>query len=203
MDTKLSISDLAEVLAAIKEITKPYQLGIQLKIDLSELKTIETSYSKDIDRQKTEVIKHWLRNSPDASWTTLANAVERMGGHARLAETLREKEENFEVQTIIGPHSHSFSLDKCVLHNILLLGKMGHGTSTLGNRILDSDGWFKINDQRCPQTAHGSSMLQSASQLKDYIIEVYDHSGLFEGAISINGLRIPSAIPEELNLVIP
>jgi hypothetical protein len=96
-NTNLSISDLADVLAAIKEVTKPYQLGIQLKIDSSELKTIERNYSKDIDRQKTEVIEHWLRNSPDASWTTLANAVERMRGHAKLAGILRRKE-----QSIVG-----------------------------------------------------------------------------------------------------
>jgi hypothetical protein len=219
---KLGISDLADVLAAIKEVTKPYQLGIQLKIDLSELKTIETNYSKDIDRQKTEVIEHWLRNSPDASWTTLANAVERMGGHARLAETLREKEQSIMGSTtkLLGeeelnpvllthqtscmrrsgkPRSTSLSLDRCVSRCILLFGKMGHGTSTLGNGILDFDGCFKINDQRCPQTVQRSAVLYSASQLKNYRIEVYDHSGLFEGASSIDEL---SSVPEMLNLVI-
>ena len=74
----LRISDLADVLAALAEVTKPYQLGIQLRIESSELDTIERNHSKDIDRQKTEVIKYWLRNSPDPSWTTLASAVERM-----------------------------------------------------------------------------------------------------------------------------
>ena len=75
---ELTVSDLADILAALTEVTKPYQFGIQLKI---ALKVIERDYS-DIDRQKTEVIEHWLHNSPDASWTTLANAVERMGGHS-------------------------------------------------------------------------------------------------------------------------
>ena len=37
---------------------------------------IERNHPRDIDQQKTEVVKYWLRNSPDASWTTLANAVE-------------------------------------------------------------------------------------------------------------------------------
>ena len=83
---QLSISDLADVLAALIEVTKPYELGIQLRIDLAELDTIEKNHPGDIYRQKTEVIKYWLRNSPDASWTTLASAVERMGGHARLVE---------------------------------------------------------------------------------------------------------------------
>jgi hypothetical protein len=192
---RLTISDLVEVLAALKEIARPYQLGIQLEIDSSELDTIEKNHPRDIGRQKTEVIKYWLRNSPDASWTTLANAVERMGGHARLAETLREKEIKSEeekqntspikvermegrarfvdaVERVISKnkeerrttsiyyvstpsvededfprcnpwprfHSDSCSLDECVDRNILLLGKMGHGTSTLGNKILDRDG---------------------------------------------------------------
>ena len=89
----LRISDLADVLAALAEVTKPYQLGIQLRIESSELKAIEKDYPRDVDRQKAEVIEHWLRNSPDASWTALASAVERMGGQARLAETLRRHKE--------------------------------------------------------------------------------------------------------------
>jgi hypothetical protein len=92
MATKLGILDLAEVLAYLKEIIKSYQLGIQLGIDPVMLKTIEQNYS-DIDRQKTEVVEYWLHSSPDASWTILVNAVERMGGHARLVKTLREKEQ--------------------------------------------------------------------------------------------------------------
>ena len=90
--SELSISDLADILAALTEITDPYQLGIQLKVDLAELDTIEKNHPGNIGRQKTEVIKYWLRNSLDASWTTLANAVERMGGHANLVQRLRNKE---------------------------------------------------------------------------------------------------------------
>ena len=212
---QLSISELADVLEAVTEVIKPYELGIQLKVDLAELDSIEKNHSKDIDRQKTEVIKYWLRNSPDASWTALANAVERMGGHARFVETLREKEQDHEELVVsstprifahrtsvyfVREHSDYSSLDTCVQRSILLLGKMGHGKSTLGNRMLDHDGWFKINGQGCPQTSEGSSMLKSASQLKNYKIQVYDHAGLFEGASSIDTLSF--AVLEKLNLVV-
>ena len=228
MATMLSISDLANILAALKEVAKPYQLGIQLKIDSSELDTIEKDHPRGIDRQKTEVIKYWLRNSPDASWTTLANAVERMGGHARLVETLREKERRSEKpssipQVPMPSHETSgylhedrdrkerkfsrscsvseiISLDTTVPRNILLLGKMGHGKSTVGSRMLGNDGWFKINDQQCPQTSEGYAMLKSASQCKNYKLQVDDHAGLFEGACSIDTLS--DSVPEKLNLVV-
>ena len=167
MATKLSISDLADILATLTEVTKPYQLGIQLRIDLAELDKIEGNHHKDNDRQKIEVIKYWLRNSPDASWTTLANAVERMGGHANLVETLREKEQGGEelpqqsqlpdarLGSPLKSHDYPcyiqiqhFCVQRCVKRNVLLLGKMGHGKSTLGNIILDTYGWFRINNQR-------------------------------------------------------
>ena len=223
MATTLSIADLADVLAALTAVTKPYQLGIQLKIDSSDLKAVENDHPKDTDRQKAEVIEYWLRNSPDASWTTLANAVERMGGYARLAETLREKEQRDEkspstqvlsheptthellhVASVCVPESEipsrSTSLNKAAPRKILLLGKMGHGKSTLGNRILNSDGCFKISDQMCLQTLKGEAILDSKSQLKSYKIKVYDHNGLFEGVSSIN--TISSKVGDSLHLVV-
>ena len=65
--------------------------------------------------------------------------------------------------------------------------------------MLVHDGWFKINGQGYSQTSEGSSMLKSASQLKNYKIQVFDHIGLFEGASSIDTLSF--AVPEKLNLV--
>ena len=96
--------------------------------------------------------------------------------------------------------SNSWNMDESLLRNILLLGKMGHGKSTLGNRMLDRDGCFKINDQQCPQTTRGSAMVLSVSQLKFYKVQVYDHTGLFEGASSIDTLS--SAVSSKLHLVI-
>ena len=48
-NTELSTSDLADVLALLIEVTKPYQFGIQLKINSSELDTIERNHPRDID----------------------------------------------------------------------------------------------------------------------------------------------------------
>ena len=103
--TKLSISDLADVLSSLKEVTKPYQLGIQLRNDNSVLKKMEENHPGDIDRQKTEVIEYWLRNSTKASWKTLANAVERMGGYTNLVEILREKEQRSDGLSLLQQDS--------------------------------------------------------------------------------------------------
>ena len=217
MADKLTISEhLADVLAALKEVTKPYQLGIQLKIDSSELETIEKDYPRDIDRQKTEVIKYWLRNSPDPSWTTLASAVERMGGHARLAQRLKDFINNQIVAkepVIFSSDQHrqslttvrflsasrptfTYSLDVAVERNVLLLGKMGHGKSTLGNKMLNNEGCFKINDKRMiKQVCNGSAMLDSTSQNQYYLLNVYN-----QNFVDFNSLY--SILSKELNLVI-
>ena len=217
MATELSISDLGDILADLHEISTPYQLGIHLDIDPSTLRAIEKNHPRDIDRQKTEVIEYWLRNSPSASWTTLAEAMERLGEYKNLVRKLREKEQNSK-----NPPPRSYSrqrsfytakvsmnapgtppsicLETCVDCDVLILGKMGHGKSTIGNRILNSDGWFRINSQECPQTCKGSATLFSVSQSKNYKINVYDHDGLFEGTSSVNTLS--SDIRVDLDLVI-
>ena len=96
----------AEIIVALKEVTEPYELGLQLDIDTAELKTIENDYRGKTNRQKTEVIEYWLNNSPNPSWTTLASAVEKMGGHPRLAKELREKEQRNEISSKPQEFSH-------------------------------------------------------------------------------------------------
>ena len=218
------IPDLSEILPLLKEIAKPYELGIQLKIDVAELDTIVINHRGDIGRQKAEVIKYWQRNSPDPSWTALAKAVERMGGHAGLVRRLlreqtslkshyldasicRSRLPSFDVEADVSNYasisvtsSLGICLERCENRNVLLLGKMGHGKSTLGNKILSYDGCFKINNQKRSQTRDGSATLWSASQHKNYEVVLYDHDGLLEGDSSINTLS--SKLPRDLNLVI-
>ena len=240
----LTISDLSSVVEALSEVTTPYQLGIRLKIDTAVLKGIEDNYPRDNVRQKTEVIEYWLRNSRDASWSTLADAVERMGGHARLVERLRERvieqdnsfcipwnpkfkstkqvseaskvstdpsQQGIGLECVLdsvylplkfAPNviSLGIPLDRCVDRDVLLLGKLGHGKSTLGNRVLHSDGCLKINNEQCPLTCTSSSVLKSASQCQNYHITVIDHDGLFEGTNSINDALLKRLIV--LHLVI-
>ena len=172
-----------------------------MKLNLAKLDTIESNHPGDIDRQKTEVIKHWLRNSPDASWTTLANAVEKLGGHDNLVLTLRDKDRRYSFSVYIPRNvSTGVFLEACEERRILISGKMKHGKSTLGNKILNYDASFAINNLKYPLTDEGLSALKSVSQCKDYMINVYDHDGLFEGASSIDTL--PSEFSGKLNLAL-
>ena len=73
-------SQLGDILLALKEVTRPYQLGIYLDIETYELDRIKVNHPHDVEQRMTEVIKYWLCNR-ECSWEVLASAVEKMGGH--------------------------------------------------------------------------------------------------------------------------
>ena len=70
-------------------MTDWYCLGIYLGIPTSHLNQIEKNCGGDAERCKIEVIDFWLHNDPEPTWSKLAQAVEDMGGHANVVQTLR------------------------------------------------------------------------------------------------------------------
>ena len=70
-------------------MTSWFSLGIHLGIEHPVLTRIEENYRSDNERFKIEVIQFWLRNDQEPSWSTLAEAVEDMGGHAKVVQTLK------------------------------------------------------------------------------------------------------------------
>ena len=78
-----------KILRDTKEVTDWYALGIYLGVECSILKRIEKNCSGDIERCKTEVVNFWLRNDSKPTWSKLAGAVEDMGEHANVVQTLR------------------------------------------------------------------------------------------------------------------
>ena len=81
-----TVSDIVEELS---EITDPHRLGMHLGLKEEDLKKIETDHPAT-ERRKSEIIYHWKRNQfKPYSWKALADAVEKMGGHAILVEKLR------------------------------------------------------------------------------------------------------------------
>ena len=80
---------MGKVEAEIKAI-KPYQLGVHLEVPPEDLERFEQEHPNDVTRQRTEVIKYWLRNIANATWSALATAVEKIGGHQLLVTRLRD-----------------------------------------------------------------------------------------------------------------
>ena len=80
---------LKQILRDIKEVTDWYSLGIQLEIPTSHLRHIEDNYGSNAKRCKMEVVDYWLQNDPEPTKSKLAQAVEDMGGHANVVQTLR------------------------------------------------------------------------------------------------------------------
>ena len=70
-----------------------YSLGVQLEIETSHLNQIEEKHGKDTERCRIEVINYWLCNDREPTLIKLAKAVEDMGGHNKVVQTLRANHE--------------------------------------------------------------------------------------------------------------
>ena len=83
------LKDLVEDLR--KVVPQWRDLGVQLEIDLDELKIVATNYEKEEDRFR-EMLSIWLRSSKNPSWKTIAEALRtRSVGYNQLALGLEQK----------------------------------------------------------------------------------------------------------------
>lgn len=87
----LSLDDLAQIIEDIHDaVDKWHNIGIQLGLHESDLKSIESNYPRQNDRLR-EMICKWLQNKA-ASWKKMVAALKsRTVGEAYLAEKLEEK----------------------------------------------------------------------------------------------------------------
>ena len=90
-----AVAFLEQILRDTKEVTRWYALGIQLGIPASYLKHIEKNHSSNSERCRIEVICDWLNNDPEPTQSKLAQAVEDIGGHANVVQTLRASYEGW------------------------------------------------------------------------------------------------------------
>jgi len=96
-----SIPTINKILSETREVTDWHSLGIHLEITPENLSQIERNHSGDTERCKTEVVKLWLRNTQERTWDRLAQAVDEMGEHTNLVQTLRKKHQgNPNVKTV-------------------------------------------------------------------------------------------------------
>ena len=77
-------------------------LGHCLKVPIEMLDTIEEISGGDLSRCKTEVLHYWVKNDTTASWETLADVIENMGGYTSLVQDIREKCCREGIYTLLG-----------------------------------------------------------------------------------------------------
>ena len=82
----------ANILLELGEITDLYNFGLQLGIDSKVLDRIDKDYRNDVQRQKSEIIKYWCRNTEESerTWERVADAIGKLGGHSNLETKLRQ-----------------------------------------------------------------------------------------------------------------
>ena len=74
-----TIYQLTEELATMNDW---YSLGVALRISPSKLEEIQKSAPQDgIQRWRIQLLQHWLNTTPDASWSMLVIALEKIGHH--------------------------------------------------------------------------------------------------------------------------
>ena len=82
--------DVKNLLTACKNVSDWKQLGIQLGLTMTQLENIERTYHiQGVDILKSHMFDVWLKNSPRASWTDLANALRAIGNNTVADEIER------------------------------------------------------------------------------------------------------------------
>ena len=69
-----------ELMVAVRNVCDWHALGIQLGLEMSQLKDIDVTYNKyGLKRMKAEMFSVWLSISSSASWTDLIKALKAIG----------------------------------------------------------------------------------------------------------------------------
>lgn len=82
----------ANLLCELEEITNPYIFGLHLGIDSKVVDRIDRDHRNDVERQRSEVVKYWYRNTKvlERTWGRVADAIKKLGGHRNLEMKLRQ-----------------------------------------------------------------------------------------------------------------
>ena len=63
-----------------------YSLGVALRVHPNELQEIQKSSPQEgIQRWRIDLLQHWLDSTPDASWSMIITALEKIGHHTLSA----------------------------------------------------------------------------------------------------------------------
>ena len=89
----MSSFSLPEVVRALNPIAdKWFELGIQLRLPVDHLKLIENQYASE-SRRLTETVALWIKANNKCHWSSLADAIERIGVYNILVRELRGRDD--------------------------------------------------------------------------------------------------------------
>ena len=104
-----TMKDLANIIIT----NQPYELGLELNIDVRQLDILVANYPTDHARQLREILLLYLRQCEQLSWIQVATAL-RTIGERRTAKTIMDK---FGVEHGVEHHN-------ALLYNIQFIGVM-------------------------------------------------------------------------------
>ena len=74
----------------LRDVDEWFDLGIQLRISSPQLKIIRKDHRDQTDDCKTTMLEMWLNQTPNASWSTVVEALQRIKMQT-LAKNIAEK----------------------------------------------------------------------------------------------------------------
>ena len=94
-DHSKQINKFSEIVYALTPLADKYfELGMQLELDYEQLKAIENDNHGNQSLCLHDTIYLWQQNNTtgECSWSTLAEAVNRVGGHDKLVSELKKRD---------------------------------------------------------------------------------------------------------------
>ena len=86
--SKEAVLELKDVVLAVKEVTRWYEVGLQLGLPEEKLKLI--SSHPDIEGHQRMMLSKWLSYDPEASWAKLVAALRAIGERSVAEKVARQ-----------------------------------------------------------------------------------------------------------------
>ena len=84
------MTDFPDVISATSSVVDWLTLGIFLKVNYEQLKTIEKNYPGNLIRCRQEMLNNWIR-SGNATWSILVNVLYNDVNEKAVAEEIAKK----------------------------------------------------------------------------------------------------------------
>ena len=82
--------DLGDLIGILYPVASKWEiLGLVLRVESSELEKIEKENQKDCSKCLLEMLKWWLRNIPNCSWSSVAEALKKIEYKTLAEEVLK------------------------------------------------------------------------------------------------------------------